>query len=497
MFSIKFLFFAAISGLAMMCQTAAAELGVSPSLSNSMAEFQAKAPSMTKPNPGSQTPELNSSVDVVVVGAGIAGLAAAQTLSEAGVSVMVLEARERNGGRAWTQFDGETPIEMGASWLHGQNNNPLAELAKSQAYPLTAPTNWDDQIRYSDRGDELDEAPALLDQWLVVVEQYLENYLESEPDASLQMLMDDAQKSGDLGFVDEVLHSAFINYVYEQDWSAEASDLSVQAEMDGDDYIGGDPMLRHGMQQIVSRLEGGLDIRNGHLVQSVSYDGDSATLQVLRTNDAESIAVKTKNVLMTVPLGVLQAGDIQFTPTLPTRKQAAIAAMGMGSLNKVWLKFPRVFWDDVEIVNYTAEDKGRFSSWVNIHKIFAEPYLLAFNTDAQIESLSDAEIIEEAMLTLKSMYGDNIPSPERYFISRWRADKFSRGSYSYLRQGGRPEDRKELAKAVGNVFFAGEATHSEYPATVHGAYLSGLREAKKITAKLNPLAQQQGSVVAP
>ncbi|MCV6613400.1 MAG: FAD-dependent oxidoreductase [Cellvibrionaceae bacterium] len=430
--------------------------------------------------------------DVIVIGAGLAGLAAASQLQQAGLSVVVLEARERIGGRAWTKLDGDTPIEMGASWLHGIDNNALLPLAKQLGQSITATTNWDDQISYDEYGEQIDDIDQLWDRWQAVIERYLTQYIEREPGASMQILMDDAQKSGDLGFISDELHNSFINAMYEQDWSGLASDLSVLAEEDGQDYRGGDAMLSAGVVQLVEHLAKGLEIRTAHIVERVEQGEAGVKLRLLARGERRTLSATT--VLVTVPLGVLQSGSIQFRPELPASKLRAINALGSGSLNKVWLKFPEVFWDDTEVINRISQEKGRFSSWLNINKVFKQPYLLAFNTDPQIENLSDNEIIEEAMLVLRGIYGDDIAEPVAHHISRWRNDKFARGSYSYLRQGGRPEQRRELAARVGNVYFAGEATSSDFPSTLHGAYLSGLREAENIIKQLRPQPQTTETV---
>nr|WP_315981536.1 FAD-dependent oxidoreductase [Aliamphritea spongicola] len=110
--------------------------------------------------------------------------------------------------------------------------------------------------------------------------------------------------------------------------------------------------------------------------------------------------------------------------------------------------------------------------------------MLAFNAAYyahELEQQSDDAVTEDAMNVLKKLYGDDIPAPVDVHITRWQADPFSLGAYSYTPVNGRAEQREDLAAPVADrVFFAGEATSSDYPATTHGAYLSGLREARRI-----------------
>jgi monoamine oxidase len=189
--------------------------------------------------------------------------------------------------------------------------------------------------------------------------------------------------------------------------------------------------------------------------------------------------------IVTVPLGVLQQDKIAFTPALPNRKQAAIRNLHMGVLNKVYLRFPDVFWDaDTEVLGFIADDKGHWGEYINLYYYTEQPILLCFNAEQfgrDIELWSDEDIIIDAMRVLRRMYGSEIPDPNGYFITRWGQDPFSYGSYSAFGIGASPADCEALGEAVEEVlFFAGEATHPEYSATVHGALLSGYRAAEEV-----------------
>ncbi|MEK9164377.1 MAG: FAD-dependent oxidoreductase, partial [Chloroflexota bacterium] len=156
-----------------------------------------------------------------------------------------------------------------------------------------------------------------------------------------------------------------------------------------------------------------------------------------------------------------------------------------GVLNKVYLRFAAAFWaeDDTDWIGYIPEKKGEWGEYLNIYHYTGQPILLCFNAGEYglaIEKLSDGEIVAAAMKTLRQMYGDDIPEPEAWLITRWGSDPFAYGSYSHAAPGATEDDFAALAEPVGDrLFFAGEAT-SEYSATVHGAYLSGVREAGRI-----------------
>src|SRR5690606_7311720 len=182
--------------------------------------------------------------------------------------------------------------------------------------------------------------------------------------------------------------------------------------------------------------------------------------------------------------GVLKQAEVKFEPPLPSSKQESINRLKMGLLNKVYLKFPKIFWDDVENISYVRE----WMLWLNYAAYNGEPILLAFEGGEKalaLEELSDDEIVASAMRTLRFLYGDEIPAPESFLITRWGKDKFSFGSYSFIPPFASGDDFDTLFEPVDDVlFFAGEATSRKYFATVHGAYLSGIEVGRMIISNL-------------
>jgi monoamine oxidase len=190
-------------------------------------------------------------------------------------------------------------------------------------------------------------------------------------------------------------------------------------------------------------------------------------------------------VVVTLPLGVLQAEHVRFTPALPRDKQAAITQLGMGVLNKCYLRFPSVFWPtDVDWLEHVSATPGVWTEWVSFARATNMPVLLGFNAADQgreIEAWSDQTIVASAMGTLRAIYGTGIPQPTAWQITRWASDPFSLGSYSYNPLGTQGNTRQLLAGPVQQkLFFAGEAAEPDYFGTAHGAYLSGLRAAREI-----------------
>ena len=180
---------------------------------------------------------------------------------------------------------------------------------------------------------------------------------------------------------------------------------------------------------------------------------------------------------------------MKFKPELPSWKLGAIDRMGNGLLNKVILRFPSVFWDsqcDVfgRVSNHT-ESRGEFFMFWSMHRTQKSPILIAMvagEAAVGIEDLEDRVIIKKVVDSLRAMFPSaDIPEPLESRVTRWNSDPMSMGSYSYVAVGSTGDDYDVLAKPVDNaVFFAGESTCKEHPATVSGAFSSGLREARRI-----------------
>jgi monoamine oxidase len=191
--------------------------------------------------------------------------------------------------------------------------------------------------------------------------------------------------------------------------------------------------------------------------------------------------------VVTVPLGVLKSGDIAFDPPLAPARRAAVQTLGMGLLNKCWLRFDRIAWpNDVDWIEWLGPKDGIWSQWVSLAQATGAPVLLAFHAGdqaRQMETLSDAEMIAEAHAALKTMFGRDFPAPVAAQITRWAQDPFTQGAYSFNATGTTPDTREALAGAdwAGRLIFAGEACDPDYWGTAHGALLSGRAAAAQIT----------------
>lgn len=238
-------------------------------------------------------------------------------------------------------------------------------------------------------------------------------------------------------------------------------------------------MFAQGFNVITEYLASNLKIERGQVVKAVQWH--QSPVRVL-TQKSEFLA---DYVVVTLPLGVLKANNVRFTPALPANKQQSIAKLGMGVLNKCYLRFSDAFWPaDVDWLEYIPARHGEWTEWVSFKRVANKPILLGFNAADRgraIEAWSDKQIVASAMKTLRTFYGNEIPEPIDYQITRWATDPFAFGSYSFNPVGATPKMRKILAASLGNrVFFAGEASERDYFGTAHGAYLSGVRAAHEI-----------------
>jgi monoamine oxidase len=158
--------------------------------------------------------------------------------------------------------------------------------------------------------------------------------------------------------------------------------------------------------------------------------------------------------------------------------------MGFGLVNRVVLRFPSVFWPrETQFLGYASQTHGEFPAALDASRFVPAPVLVAFISGAfarRNEALPDAQVVSALMRVLRTMFGANVPDPTGHLVTRWASDPFARGVYPFPRVGARGDDHEILARPVGRLLFAGEATHPLHNGFVHGAYLTGLREAQRI-----------------
>jgi monoamine oxidase len=402
---------------------------------------------------------------IVVIGAGMAGLAAARRLADAGVDVTVLEARERVGGRTWTDTTLGVPIDLGAAWIHGPEGNPITELA-DQVGARRVETDFDNPVVFQD-GRELgaDLVQATLQRWQEITKELGELSEDAGEDESV------ATGLAEVADLDDPLVQWSVASEIVGEYAADPSELSLKWLSSEGEFGGSDLILPGGYIQLVQHLARGLTIRLGTEVNRVSYGGSGVRIET------SGGAVEADRAIVTVPLGVLKAGAVAFDPPLSEVKRAAIERLGFGVLDKIVLEFDEAFWPDADVIGLVG-GKQPVPFLINGETFADAPLLIGLSggSDARgREGLSDQDTVAQMVAALQA------PAPTASLVTRWAADPYARGSYSFIAVGSSPDDMEALAEPANDrLAFAGEATNAEFFGTVHGAYLSGVREAERI-----------------
>lgn len=274
----------------------------------------------------------------------------------------------------------------------------------------------------------------------------------------------------------------------------------------GNEFEGSHAQMIGGYQQVpraIWQSPTQLDVRPQNAVRKISYDPKGTRNSTAKVLCEDGEVYEADEVILTAPLGVIKSGHIAFDPPLPEWKAGPIQRLGFGLLNKVILVFDEPFWDvnqdmfgllrDADIPDSLdqedyAANRGKYYFFWNCVKTSGLPVLISLMVgDAayQTEKTHDNEIVAGVIQELGRMFKrPRIPIPRESIVTRWGQDRFACGTYSYVGATSLPGDYEALAKPVGNLHFAGEATCGTHPATVHGAYISGLRAASEIMEKI-------------
>ena len=418
--------------------------------------------------------------DVIVIGAGMSGLAAAKDLQSKGKKVILLEAQNAIGGRTVTDRSLGVPLDLGASWIHGVNKNPIAAIA-STLNLATSPTNYDAIQRYDYDGREItDTEDTLVDKnYSTLMSAVSKAQRAAKQDQSLGVTINSINATKTYTPFEQRAIQYSVNTEIEHDYAADVSVMSLKYWDQDSDYAGPDVLITQGYDQITSYLASGLDIRLSTIVTEINYA--KTTVSVMTSNGTYT----APKVIITTPLGVLKKGVIKFTPSLPASYTSAISRLGMGLLNKLYLRFPYKFWNNQEqLLGYIGLEKGRWAEWYDLQHVTNQPILLGFNAAsfaATAEAYTDQQTVASAMNVLRTIYGAASPDPLGYKITRWGKNSWSFGSYSYVALGSSPSDCDVFTKPINSrLYFAGEHTNKDYIGTVHGAYSSGLLASSEI-----------------
>ena len=420
----------------------------------------------------SETTARSLDVDVIVIGAGAAGIAAARTLAANGLSYRVLEASARSGGRAFS--DEAVPgavFDRGCSWLHNADVNPLTKLADEHGIRYGGNTGR----RFHLDGRFLDETEC--------------NVMKAQIEASLETVAAAGSAGRDVAAADvlaaDAPHADLVNYIINAYYGVGPAAFST-LEAGEEEGTGQDWVVWDGLGNLIERLAGAVESTCDCPVRSIERSNGGVRV----TSDRG--VLRAGAAIVTVSTGVLQAELIRFDPVLPDEKRAALEALPMGTLEKIAMVFDRDRFGMPPNTYLAVEKDGQFMGF----HFLGGPLLLAYNggeRGAEIARLDNAEAVARALDHLEHAYGTSLrPHLLTTAHTCWVDEPWIRGGYSAARPGGGHAQREVLARPLWDcLFFAGEATESHRFSTAHGAWCSGERAAGEAIAALRgqPAAQ--------
>jgi len=434
--------------------------------------------------------------DVIIVGAGAAGIACATELKKKNKKVLILEARDRIGGRGYTvkDFRSQQPVELGAEFIHG---NPSSTMGYLQQLQLPFYDVCDNHLFF-----ENGKINSMQNFW-DVIDGLIGRISQKGPDQTLAHFLDSLKK---VSRRDKSLLRAYVEGFHAADLNriGEKGLLNAEGDDDHDDLNGSELFrlicgYRDFLERLLSSFEGLSDsvLRNTVVKQVDFSQKNVVAVEAVSFLTQEPISFKCQKLVITVPIGVLKApaeavGGIRWIPHGPRGLEKALDAVEMGCIEKLVLTFRSRFWEELSskppsFFHTTAEHF--FPTWWTLAPL-RTPHLIAWQGGPKAQQMatwSQSEKIKAALATLSLL---TKKSPQ--FLQQeleccqahdWTQDPFSRGAYSYIAVHGvsaAANLRKVFEK---NLFFAGEGTSSgPQRGTLHGALESGLRAAKQIIA---------------
>jgi monoamine oxidase len=418
--------------------------------------------------------------DVFIVGAGAAGLAAARELGARGVDTLLLEARDRAGGRILTIEDprANVPVELGPEFIHGHHRFTIELLRKMGLMPAEIDEERDSDFEY----ETIDKILAGVDslQRDTSVAEYLQRF------------------AGDTALSDAVEEILGLTEGFDAADPANASIQAFTREWRSDAGIRGSgsrPPCGYG--RVVDHLLRTMDgkrvrIRFDTVVESIEWKRGIVFVNARTWEGA--VSFEARATIVTVPLGVLQKGGVAFDASLPAEKQRALEMLAMGPVYKVAMVVDEPLWERARRGTLRGEaflrdPEAPFPTiWTALPPRSNVITAWAGGPRAQkLVGSSRDEIVSKAVHSANLMLGDvNVGDAiEHVYVHDWQRDEFAHGAYSYAKVGGL-DAGEDLAMPVDDtLFFAGEATAlNGYTGTVAGAFDSGLRAAEEVLRRL-------------
>ena len=412
---------------------------------------------------------------LIVVGAGVAGLTAADAARCAGAEVLVVEARDRIGGRTCTVSLGPGTVDLGGAWVHFPTGNPVAEalaaagIATRNDGAYGAPMAvWADG--WVDAAGATTVTAALQGDWdpaeALTAIRKSDRFVDG-----VEWFLADRGLDGRLA---ELSRFALLWIVGAVAIAGPPDRISLAGAAAYVEGSGGNLVPAGGYGALVDLLAAGLEVRLGTAVTRIEHGGAGVSVVTDRGT------FEGDRAIVTVPLGVLRAGAVTFDPPLDGGHAGAVERLAMGTEEKVVFRFPERFWpDSVWEITHVAEDRA-FPAWFDFSRHVGAPTLVAlYNPHATrgLARMPAGDRVEAALDVLQKMFG-SVPDPEQTLATDWTGDPCSLGSYSYVPIGASVDDMRRLAEPVSErLALAGEATVADCYGTVQAAFVSGLRAA--------------------
>lgn len=411
-------------------------------------------------------------VDVVVIGAGIAGLTAARTLMDKGHDVTLIEAADRIGGRAYaeTATFGQ-PHDHGCSWINHADTNPWQEIAREHGFDLLDHTSAGGAHFVDGERANAEQRRSYDHAWGTVTQALMKAGRENLDVAASTMMPDDPT----LGTVK--------TWMGPMDFSVDFKDLSTADWWNSADS-NKDLLVPEGLGTVIAAFGRDIPVRLNTPAQAVTWGGDGVRVE---TPDG---TIHAKACICTVSTGVLQAGSINFASGLPVETQEAIGNLPMGLLNKVSLQFRDTRlgfspnqWLDYFVPNDMPAEAVYFLTWP-----FGYDFMVGFiggDFGWELSRAGEAAAVDFALEELVRMAGSNARNAfVKGHLTRWDSNPFVLGAYTAARPG-RFSARAALARPVEDrLFFAGEALAAPYQALNSGPYFSGRDTANRVIAQV-------------
>ena len=421
--------------------------------------------------------------DTIVIGAGAAGLAATRTLQDAQRSVLLLEARDRLGGRVHTNYDfASHPVECGAEYLQGEHTVTWRWVRRHRLGTLPTFDKYKHQFMY------VHDKLLPFRRWSTIAGMEMLDVMDGSPlDELIAAWVDDGKPDVSLAqflAIHKVELSADIRRLLDNSvsggYAANLDQLGVYGlteltyEGDGDRNF----RLREGYSHLLEQFAAGLNIRYATPVTRIHWSESGG-----KVHTENGPTYTARQIVITLPLALLQEHAVEFEPQLPEAKLNAIDGLGAGHITKLILKFDQPFWSGKLESCLTTLDTGLWwrPGWRRRNEA---PLLTAYTGAAEADKLGQIGregAIQVGLQNLEQVF--ERPLADRLvdaLFMDWQADPYARMAYSYVPVNG-VGLRSQLAQPVDQVlFFAGEATHPTRAATVHGALESGIRAAREV-----------------